>query len=166
MPRNTKNTPETFWMMIRRNGGCLEFTGGKSDKGYGKLNFNGRTQRAHRVSWELTNGPIPDGMFVCHDCDNPPCINPMHLFLGTAVENSRDMVDKHRQASGHRNGRSVLTPEQVMEIRSNPKIPAARLARKYGVHHSSVKNVRKGKSHKESLTAVCEAFGIAPGGGE
>ncbi len=76
--------------------GCTEYQGGRDPKGYG-VAWNGqRLRRAHRLIWELTHGPIPDGMLVLHRCDNPPCCNIDHLFLGTARDNSRDMIAKGR----------------------------------------------------------------------
>lgn len=83
--------------------GCVEFTGARTEHGYGRLSRGGRGsgyERAHRVAWELANGPIPAGMWVLHRCDNPPCCNPKHLFLGTATDNVADMMAKGR-GSGH-----------------------------------------------------------------
>ena len=84
--------------------GCVEWPRGRSRSGYGQLRSEDRTPwLAHRLAWTLTNGPIPDGLLVCHRCDNPPCVNPEHLFLGTHVDNMRDMVQKGRRqgASGN-----------------------------------------------------------------
>ena len=78
---------------------CVIFQGTKSDKGYGRVWHNGKMVRAHRLAYETHVGPIPKGMFVCHRCDNPPCINPEHLFLGTTTDNIRDAVAKGRMYS-------------------------------------------------------------------
>lgn len=79
--------------------GCHEWQGSRSAWGHGRLNRGRRGEgniAAHRAAWELANGPIPDGLFVCHHCDNPPCCNVEHLFLGTAKDNSHDMSVKGR----------------------------------------------------------------------
>jgi hypothetical protein len=83
--------------------GCRPWRGTRDRDGYGVLGVDGRQQRAHRVVWELTHGPIPDGLCVCHHCDNPPCVEPTHPFLGTHADNVRDAV-----AKGRRRGRPPL----------------------------------------------------------
>ncbi len=84
--------------------GCMEWGKGRDKNGYGNLRFEGRSRWAHRVAWMLTNGPIPPGLCVLHRCDNPPCCNVDHLFLGTPTENMADRDAKGRQAKGERNG--------------------------------------------------------------
>jgi hypothetical protein len=91
-----------FWQRVRKDqDGCWRWTGHcRRTNGYGTIRISEQSKLAHRVSWEMANGPIPDGTFVCHRCDNPPCVNPAHLFLGTVADNAADMVAKGRQAKG------------------------------------------------------------------
>lgn len=77
---------------------CVEWEGARHPQGYGRTWVDGKSRRAHRVAWEETNGPIPEGMWVLHKCDNPPCVNIDHLFLGTAKDNAQDTVQKGRHS--------------------------------------------------------------------
>ncbi len=76
--------------------GCWLWQGGRTGKGYGAIGVEGKTKGVHRVAWELVNGPIPDGMLICHHCDIRNCINPEHLFLGTHTDNMQDALKKGR----------------------------------------------------------------------
>jgi len=82
--------------LIEQPNGCLDWPGGTSRNGYGVIYFDGKRVSTHRLAWELVNGPIPEGMVICHKCDNPPCCNPEHMFLGTQSDNLADMAAKHR----------------------------------------------------------------------
>lgn len=95
-------------------GECWEFSGARSKGGYGQLRVEGRTTYAHRVAYENLVGPIPEGAVVRHSCDNPPCVNPAHLKVGTQGDNVRDMVERGR----HGRGMAKLTWAEVRAIRT------------------------------------------------
>src|SRR5687768_2203335 len=94
-----KTDEERFWEKVKTGDGCWPWQGGCRGKGYGQCFFRGKPHAAHRVSWMLANGDIPNGLYVLHKCDNPPCVNPGHLFLGTQSENMIDCARKGRVAT-------------------------------------------------------------------
>jgi hypothetical protein len=112
-----------FWnkVIVDSSDRCWEWSASKKERGYGRLGINGNGDQvvSHRVSWTIHYGEIPDGLHVLHHCDNPSCVNPSHLFLGTHADNMNDMAKKHR-AVGHRgesNSNSKLKENEVIEIR-------------------------------------------------
>lgn len=126
-------------------GGCLLWRAARNPKGYGHLKWKGVVWQAHRLAWVNTNGPIPDGLMVCHTCDTPACVNPAHLFLGTNGDNMSDRQSKGRQAfnRGTRNGRAKLTDAQIRDIRRDSRSRVA-IAREYGVTPSLISQICRG----------------------
>ena len=123
--------------------GCWEWGGSVGTNGYARFSVDTIWKSAHRVSYELNVGPIPAGLNVCHRCDNPICVNPYHLFIGTDKDNTDDMIKKGRAApaDGENNGHSKLTAQQVREIRKKYKrfkYGYKKLGQEYGVHLSTI----------------------------
>ena len=137
---------ERFWSKVDRSGECWEWAASRYPKGYGRFRVAGRTQYAHRVAWELTHGPIPHGMFVCHRCDNPGCVNPDHLFLGTPADNMRDMREKGRgftpRLVGETHHQAKLTEADVVAIRADPRTQVV-IAADYGVTQRNVSAIKR-----------------------
>lgn len=121
--------------------GCHDWIGSIMPNGYGQIHSKGQTAYAHRVAWELANGPISDGMFVLHDCDNRRCVNPAHMRLGTYQDNIDDMTGKLRHAHGVRNGHAKLTVDEVRLIRVATGTHGA-IATRFGVTQSLVSMIR------------------------
>lgn len=135
-----RSARERFWKKVdkRGPGDCWEWQGGSKVEGYGGLaDDTGRVVLTHRFSYEIHFGAIPEGLMVCHRCDNPSCCNPNHLFLGTALDNTTDMVAKGRARApkGIDNGKAKLNDGQVIEIRQR--------------HEEG-----------ESLSSIAEIFGV------
>ena len=116
--------------------GCMEYTGRKTKDGYGSMKVNNKRISTHRVSYQLTYGSIPTGLYVCHRCDNPLCVNPFHLFVATHNENMADMRRKGRSLTGEKHPKVKLETWQVLEIRdryTSGGISQTKLAEEYGV---------------------------------
>jgi hypothetical protein len=122
--------------------GCWIWTG-NARKGYGLLSLNGGTATVlvHRLAWTLENGPIPEGLFVCHHCDNARCWRVSHLFLGTAKDNNQDASRKGRNCRGERRSNAKLTDDAVRAIRTSTESAAA-LSIRYGVTDERIRLVR------------------------
>lgn len=132
--------------------GCLEWTAAKHEKGYGILRIDGRQHRAHRLAWELANGPVPDGKLVLHSCDNPSCLNLEHLSVGSASENTADMLAKSRNMKGNECSWSLLTEEDVVfikaELAKGIRGTKYRLAKRFGVSFGAIADIESGKNWK------------------
>ena len=108
-----------FWTKVdrRKSDECWPWLAYRNGKGYGNFEHQYHTLRAHRFAWQLTRGPIPPGLLVCHSCDRPECCNPKHLFLGTNKDNQRDSVAKGRHIHGVTHGNARCTEDDVLAIR-------------------------------------------------
>jgi hypothetical protein len=110
---------DTFWLHTRKSGECLLWTRGKNTAGYGVVWNRRRAILAHRHAYELTAGPVPPGMYVLHSCDNPACVRPEHLRIGTSADNARDRSarKRYRDDRGSRHPSAKLNEAQVLRIR-------------------------------------------------
>jgi hypothetical protein len=118
---------ERFLAKVSQSSGCWMWTAGRFERGYGAFQWQkGKVVKAHRAAWTLFKGEIPEGLFVCHKCDEPLCVNPEHLFLGTARDNSQDMIAKGRgkypgptsPPKGTQHHKAKLTEAEVLQIRA------------------------------------------------
>jgi hypothetical protein len=136
--------------------GCLEFQGWLNNKGYGQIGIRGRRlMYTHRLAWIAAYGEIPAGMYVCHRCDNPACCNPEHLFLGTAQDNTSDMLGKgrHRVLIGEQNPRTKLTASDCADIRAARAAGESNrsIAQRYGMpkSHGWIGEIARGRVRAE-----------------
>lgn len=146
---------ERFWAKVDQGAdGCWEWRGVRQRNGYGQLSVAGRNALAHRVAWELSNGPIPAGLWVLHKCDNRPCVRPDHLYLGTVHENQRDTYQRHptlaqKLMSAHPKGEAhpsaKLDAETVKYIRTSNQ-SLRELSRQLGLAYSTIREARIGKT--------------------
>ena len=151
--RYMKNTQDRFWAKVDKSNpnGCWEWTGCLHQKGYGLFNWtdDGAGRLAHRFSAKYIGNMDINGLCVCHHCDNRKCINPSHLFVGTIMDNNKDMENKGRRgetgAKGSINGRAKLTEQQVLEIRALPG-PHSKIAKYYNVSLFTIDNIRARKT--------------------
>ena len=145
---------EAFWSKVDRRGPihpklktrCWVWTASTNDHGYGKVNARALTgehpKRAHRVAWEISTGPIPPGKCVLHHCDNPACVRPLHLFIGTKKDNTDDMMikrrDRHLRGEAHQF--ATISDAEIVEIRREVStgVSMRSIARRRGVSHSTI----------------------------
>lgn len=143
MGRPVTPMEDRFWAKVKKTkSGCWLFISAKGGGAYGMLSVpKGEEFLAHRISWTLHNGPVPEDMFVLHMCDVPKCVNPDHLFLGTHQDNSDDKLSKGRHCFGETSPISPFDNETILRIRkeySGGGISQLKLANRYGVHQTAI----------------------------
>lgn len=128
--------------------GCYEWQGALNERGYGEFRIDGGRKKAHRIAYTIFKGEIPEGLLVCHSCDNKKCVNPAHLWLGTDKDNMTDKVSKNRQNKGSLVNHAKLTEEDVISIKIRLKSGQTQvsLAREYGVHPLTILSIKQGKT--------------------
>ena len=168
-PQYTAKVAARFWSKVDRSHGpdaCWNWTTSVFSSGYGQFKVIDRNLRSNRVAWELTHGPIPDGMSVLHRCDNRRCVNPAHLWLGTHKDNMRDMTEKERAATGDRNG-SRLHPDRLVRGDSHPARthPETRQGERNGSARLTADQVRAIRmcyaTGKESFRTLSLEYGVS-----
>lgn len=133
---------------------CWEWQAGLNKDGYGRFKVRNHDELAHRVSYTIHHGPIPNYRLVCHSCDNPGCVNPKHLWLGSCGDNTQDMMRKGRHrcagAAGDSNPRAVLSEDEALQIIDliMQGLNNKQIAARFGVAHSTISCIRRGKSWK------------------
>lgn len=153
-PKDGTTTEQRFWPKVNKDGPimlgmdspCWIWIAVVHRLGYGQFRLRGDMIQAHRASWEIHYGPIPDGLWVLHKCDNPPCVNPAHLFLGTRQDNVDDKVNKGRSYHpyGELSPAAKLTKEQAEEIRylyAHTKVFQRELAERFGVSQTAISRI-------------------------
>lgn len=161
MSNDYSKLTQRFWSKVQKGDECWEWQASGDRWGYGQIKHQGVMRLAHRVSWEMHHGAIPEGMQVCHRCDNRKCVRPDHLFLGTQRENVKDMHAKGRQgvSQGQRLSKAnekrrmegvKLTVESVRGIRADKARgdTVAAISEKYGVNHMTIWKVTTGRTWK------------------
>lgn len=154
---------ERFWLKVDMSGGvdaCWLWTGGKQAAGYGTISIDGQQVGTHRYSYQLAYGPIPDGLFVCHNCpggDTPSCVNPAHLFLGTVQDNNRDALVKGRLNVPHTNGRGENHPSYKRQdyYSRGERNKASKLT------DESVREIRQAAAQGETISSLSRRFHVA-----
>lgn len=159
---------EVFWANVDTQGICWIWQGGRQDEGYGRVSVNGQFCYAHRVAWALCHGPVPEGLHVLHHCDQPACVRPSHLFVGTNLDNIADKLAKGRQYRGARNpipprtrrpvilsGKLDYLTAQVIRVRyAAGGISQRALAHQYGITQASLWKILAGRSYAKAVS-VC-----------
>lgn len=154
-----QKTEERFWSYVPVSGrdDCWEWSGQRNENGYGRFKSGGTKGPAHRFAYELINGPIPIGLIIRHTCDNPPCVNPHHLLVGTAADNSRDMVERGRSILGRRWKSGHTKTAGHPNFMPGSLNPLAKLSA------ADIPVIRKRCRSGEMKLTVAASYGVVPG---
>lgn len=130
-----QDTVRRFWKKVHKGQSCWTWIGAKHEQGYGVLFVKGGTRlRAHRLSWILHNGDIPQGLWVLHRCDNTRCVNPKHMYVGTHADNMRDCIDRRTMRHGEGHPNRVVSEADVREIRAlSGSMSFVAIGKRYGI---------------------------------
>lgn len=153
-----------FWARVAKSSNCWIWRGSFFSNGYGSIptkKLKGKASLAHRISWELANGPIQNGKLVLHKCDNPACVRPSHLFIGTHSDNYADAKSKNRirygTSPGVKSGNSKFTMRDIEKIRrlaADGKLTAVEIANSFGVNPRTISRIAVGKSYRNEGGAI------------
>ena len=149
--RHLPLSERVFKRLLVMPSGCWEWQGFRQPFGYGTIARGTREEGkvlVHRAMWEIVVGPIPEGIDVLHECDNPPCANPAHLFLGTQADNNADKTAKGRQCRGETRPGAKLSYEKARSIRADSR-PQRTIAAEYGVAQRTISKVQRGEIWRE-----------------
>lgn len=141
---------ERFWEKVDKSGDCWIWTAALLKTGYGSIRINGKSERAHRVAYELSVGPIQKGMLLRHSCDNPKCVNPAHLVPGTKSENTKDALERGQHIVGEDHYRAKIPNHAISTIRAalEAGVPGKYLAKQFGVDQTTISHIKLNKSRK------------------
>ena len=143
----TRTLRDRFVEKVKKTNSCWNWIANRNKKGYGRFWVNGKNEFAHRTAWEIAFGKINGDVRVLHRCDNPSCVKPTHLFLGTHADNGLDKARKGRSAKGEKNGNSKLSVEDVIFIRNSGN-SVSELADDFGMDRTQIWNIIKRKQWK------------------
>lgn len=164
--RDRCSDDDRFDAKVERRGPseCWPWKGAKFRFGHGNFSLNGKATNAHRFSWVRTHGEIPSGLYVCHHCDNPPCVNPAHLFLGTPKDNSQDREKKGRgiRRIGSRSPKARVDEYKVLEIRRSD-LKQIEIAKRFGITQTTVSRIRRRENWGHVRDENCAALKPEPG---
>lgn len=144
-----KERIKKFWAKAKKTASCWLWRRANNGIGYGVVRWGHPMRLAHRIAWEIKNGPIPKGMCVLHRCDNPSCVNPKHLYLGTHADNMRDIALRERNSTMKISNADVNRIRAAMREGAN----AGELARKFSVHNDTINGIARGVKRR-SVPAI------------